>query len=262
MKKKKTLRKKHRVKRKKPLLENNLMYGSFLFFSLFCAAIYFFLFFPLFQTQSITVENTKNLNENALIEYIDERLNKKILFLNSRSIFLFSENAMRNDILKKTSVIKDVSIKKFFPAEIEVKIKEREPYAVWCNSADTMSCFYLDQQGVVFQKVERIPKNFIVFIREEKAFPGKKILEKSCLSSISLVKKELSRMDIEARYFRLPTEKTFEVFTGEGWKIYFSSGNIESEIANLKLIIEKISKEKRNDLRYIDLRFGDRVYYK
>jgi len=72
--------------------------------------------------------------------------------------------------------------------------------------------------------------------------------------------------DIDINSFRMPNRKSNEikVVTEKGWQIYFNTNlNVETQLDKLVLIYEKKIKELGIDnLEYIDLRFGNRVFYK
>ncbi len=262
MKKKRALRKKHRIKKKKPLLENNIVGGFFLFVLFLCGAFYFFTFYPLFQTESIVIKNAKNLKEEALFDFVEQRINKDFPLFSSRSILLISSEKTRRELLRKTSVIEDVKINKVFPATIEIEIKERDPFAVWCGAADKKSCYYLNKEGIVFQKADAIPRKLPLFIKEKEVTLGEVIVDNSFLQTLSLAERELLRSGVVVNYSRIPTAKTIVMHVDEGWKIHFSLDNIDKELANFPLVVKEIDRERRKNLDYIDLRFGDRIFYK
>ncbi len=258
----KTLRKKHKIKKRKPLLENNLAGSFFLFIFFLCGAFYFFAFYSLFQIDSVMIKNAKNLNEDAVFDFVDQKMYTELFLIRSKSIFLVSSEKTRQEILRKTSVIEDVKIKKIFPATIEVEIKEREPFAVWCRAIDEKGCYYLNKEGIVFQKADTIPKKLPLFVKEERVVLGEKIVDSFFLQALFLAERELLRSGVVVSYSRVPTDKTIVMFIDEGWKIYFSVDDIEKELANFRLIAEEIGKTERTNLDYIDLRFGDRIFYK
>ncbi len=227
-----------------------------------CGAVYLFVFHPLFQTELITIINTKNLKEGTLRDFIDSRVSSKFLFFESRSIFLISGGEIRNEILGETSVIKDISIRRVFPAKLEVEIEERKPFAIWCGSVDIKNCYYIDEEGIVFQKADTFSKRFPLFVKEGEVFPGKEIIKIECLRAISLAEEELLKMGVVVSHSRVPTEKTIKVLTVDGWKVYFSVDEISRELANLRIILGEIKENERKKLDYIDMRFGDRIFYK
>ena len=59
-----------------------------------------------------------------------------------------------------------------------------------------------------------------------------------------------------------PTE--FKLKMGGDWYIYFDAAQpLESQLRNLELILaNSIHPDRRKNLEYIDLRFGEKVYYK
>jgi cell division septal protein FtsQ len=262
MQKKKSLRKKHCIKRKKSLLENNMVYGSLFFFCLFFSGIYLFLFHPLFQVTSVVVENSANINESNLLEYVNKKTQRKLLFLNSKSIFLFSEKKTQNKILSQVSIIKDISIKKVFPGEIKINLVERNPVVICCKEYNTKHCHYMDKEGIAFQKTEDISGGFLLFIKENGYSLGDKVVDENYMNNIFFLANELRKIEIEINYVNITKENTIELVTKEGWSVLFSLENNKSELNNLKLILEKIGGEKIKNLDYIDLRFGDRIYYK
>jgi cell division septal protein FtsQ len=262
MQKKRSLRKKHCVKRKKSFFENNVIYGSFLFFSFFLSGAYLFLFHPLFQVSSVVVENSADINERNLVEYINQKAQRKFLFLNSRSIFLFSGKKTQNEVLSQISTIKDISIKKVFPGEIRVDLVERNPVGIWCKEYNTKNCYFIDKEGIAFLKTEDINIGLLLIVKDGEYSLGKRVVSEGYINTIFSLITELRRMKIELNYVSLKKENTIELVTKEGWSVLFSLENNKSELNNLKLILEKIDKNKIKNLDYIDLRFGDRIYYK
>jgi len=76
---------------------------------------------------------------------------------------------------------------------------------------------------------------------------------------------KLPLIDIEIVSFRVfgPQDIQVKAVTKEGWEIYFlSTLNLDEQIKRLISILEKEIQEKRNNLEYVDLRFGSQVYYK
>jgi cell division septal protein FtsQ len=262
MSKKRSLRKKHCIKRKKSLFENNIIYGSFISLFLFSFGVYLFIFHPLFQVSSVVIESSENINEKNLVDYVNQKIQRKLFFLNSKSIFLFSEDKTQNEVLSQISTIKDISIEKVFPGEIKIKFVERTPALICCKEHNTKYCYYLDREGIAFQKFNNVKKNLFLIIKKGEYLLGDKVLSKNCIESIFFLINELRRLKIETNYINLEKEDTITLITKDRWNILFSLENYEKELKNLKLILEKIDEDKMQDLDYIDLRFGDRIYYK
>ncbi len=258
--KKKSLRKKHSRKRKKPLFENNIISGFFLLFSLFFVFFYFFYINSLFQIEEIEIKSFENVNEDALENFIERKTEKRFLLFNRKSIVFFSSEKTKKSILETASVIKDISIKKIFPAKLEVVLIERVPFAVWCVKFERDFCFHIDKEGVVFQKTENLDSHSLVIMNKDHFSLGDKVIDEYLLEDIYYLKSKLSEIDIKVKYFDISTKNTIEVFTEDDLKILLFPNKVEEQTENLRVILNKINQEEIVD--YIDLRFGDRIYYK
>lgn len=262
MQKKKSLRKKHCIRRKKSFFENDIIYGGLFLFFLSFFGIYLFLFYPLFQIKSVLIGEDTNINEEKLHEYINKKAERNFLFLTSKSIFLFSEKKIKKDVLSQVSVIKDISVEKVFPGEIKISLIERTPVAIWCRDYNTKNCYYIDKEGIAFQKIDDIKKGLILIIKKREYSLGEKVVSEDYINKIFFLINEFQVIRGELNHISLGKENTIELVTKEGWSVLFSVENNENELKNLKLILEKLGDDRIKNLDYIDLRFGDRIYYK
>ncbi len=266
MKRKKSFKKKYSVKKKGSLFEDNFILGlfSFLFLSFFF--FYLFSFYPLFQINSVNfleAEELNHLNEDAVEDLVKKGAVHNLFFLQSKSIFLFPEKIVEKLILEKAPIVKDISLKRVFPDKIEVKMKERTPCAYWC-SRKKEECYYLDSEGVIFEKIVNFEKNLPIIIKEkdEKDYLGKEVINKENLKKVFFLEEVFSKNEEEIVYFRIFSLEKLEVFFKKGWRAYFTFLQAEKEWENLNLIREEITNEKWEDINYIDLRFEDRIFYK
>ena len=55
----------------------------------------------------------------------------------------------------------------------------------------------------------------------------------------------------------------YEIYLKEGWYVILNNENEpESSFNNLELVLGETVKEKRSKLEYVDLRFGNKVFFK
>ncbi len=255
----KRIRKKYCVRKKKCLFENNLFFGLLVFSFLIIGSVYLLFFHSFFQVNSIEIENSFTLDKEDLIDYFDQIITQKVLLFSSKSIIPLSTNKIRSSVLSQTSVIKDIEIKKIFPSKLKVNLIERVPIAFLCKTKN--NCYYIDKEGIVFQKSPLIEKNIII-INENNFLIGEKVVASKDLQQIFYLKKELEKIDLAVDYFTFSKKNSLEVVLQDRWSIFFSNEKYVEELKNLKLILEKFSSEAKKEIDYIDLRFGDRIYYK
>ncbi|GAI35895.1 unnamed protein product, partial [marine sediment metagenome] len=94
---------------------------------------------------------------------------------------------------------------------------------------------------------------------------GEKVIEKETLSQIlELSSKLKSNLEPTINKFIISSEDKLVVVMVEDWEIYFNlQKDIEWQITKLKAVLdEKIPSEKRKDLEYIELRFGNLAPFK
>ncbi len=263
MKKAKKLRKKHRIKKKKPILENNFFGGFFIFLFLILGSTYLFVFHPFFQVDSISFTKKGDIDEDLLSKIIDKQIEKNWFFLDSKSIFLISGKDIEKNITEEVSLIEDIEVIKSFPSEIIIRGKSRTPFAIWCSRESEEYCHYVDRNGVLFSEIEIFIKDFVVYVEEKEASFGEKIISKDMINSLYSMKEKIQKEGLNLSYFKIHDERKIEAITKKGMRIYFSKEQekMEAEMANFNITINSIEEEDRNNIDYIDLRFGDRIFY-
>ena len=192
----------------------------------------------------------------------------KIVLTGAKSLTKVKESLQK--IIKNLAKIK-IRIKREFPSKLVVNIVERKPQMVFCS---TENCFMLDENGEAYDNYflseENDKNDFIILLDEssKKINLGEIVLEKKYMEYVQGIKGELSaRLEMEVENnFRVVSliSKDIRVKTKEGPEIYFNENiNLEKEIEMLKVVLEnKIEKNQRQDLEYVDLRIDNKIYYK
>jgi hypothetical protein len=94
---------------------------------------------------------------------------------------------------------------------------------------------------------------------------GERAVTKEKISKILEIKSKLEDiLKIQIKKADLISEKRLNVKTFEGWDIYFNlKKDLDWQLTKLKAVLdEKIPEEKRKDLEYVDLRFGNLAPFK
>lgn len=262
---KKIFKKPYRVKRKKSIFRYRFFWLGALFF-VFIISIFYFLFFSeIFQVAKIIVTGEEKVAKENLELLVEKKLEKKILFFKTKSIFLVNLNEVKKDILNNFPYIAEVEISRGFPDALNIIVVERFGLTSWCQAEQ---CFLVDNEGVVFEEIFDIdPKVFqiknLVQVPELKL--GDKVIEKEKLNQILDIKSKLrDNQKISLTAITIVSEKRLNIKTLEGWEIYFNpQGQLEWQLTKLRAVLEEeILPENRKNLEYIDLRFGNLAPYK
>lgn len=280
-------KKSYRTKKKKSIFRTRFFWFFVLFLFIFGTVFYFVVFSSFFQIKKIEIYGNQKTTTEEVKNIVGEQINKKIVFFISRNIFLIDFKKIEQIILEKFPQIARATLERKLPDAIILNIEERISIGVWCKpctflepdtegSESTESntekvqckdgdCFNLDREGVIFEEGIEEGAGLIIKSGKEIIF-GEKIIEKEYLGSILEVQGGLKgNLKIDIKEIFIPDEeKKLIVRTFKNWEIYFNPAeDISEQIFNLGLVLkEKIPPETRENLEYIDLRFGSRVYFK
>jgi len=275
----KKYRKPYRIKKKKSLFKSRLFWLTILVLIIFGGIFYLVCFSSIFQIKDIKISGNQKIQTQDIENLIKEKINQKLLFFPTKSIFLIKSNEIVESLLEKFLKIDKVNLKRRLPESLIVEIQERLPLGVWCQGEN---CFYIDKEGIIFEenppKVEEDKSSsppfaatreaeFIIKSEESIAqgFLGEKVIEKVLLESIFEIQRKLKEsLKINIEEIIILEKEKINAKTSEGWEIYFNpTGDINWQLTKLSLVLEKeIPPERRKDLEYIDLRFGNFAPYK
>jgi len=261
MRKRRIYRKPHRYKRKKSILKSRFFWLG-IFALIVAGGIFYSLFFlEVFQVKKMIVNGDDKVSKEDIEFLAGQRLESKILFFKTKSIFAVDLGQIKKDILDHFPQIAEVKASRGFFDAVNIIVIERQALAVWCGER----CFLLDGEGIIFEEVIEAQPD-LVLIKNESGINelGEKVIEKELLSQVLEIKAQVEgNTGILVKEAFLASEERLNMKTAEGWEIYFNlKGDLGWQITELALVLEKqIPSEQRNKLEYIDLRFS-RVYYK
>jgi len=245
----------------------------FLISMAFAAVLVYVLFFsPFLEITSIEVNSNDYVENNLILDKINSQISGKYFdTIKKNNLLLVRTGKIKKDIQAEFRIIREIRIKREFPSKLVVNIVERKPQMVFCS---TENCFMLDENGEAYDNYflseENDKNDFIILLDEssKKINLGEIVLEKKYMEYVQGIKGELSaRLEMEVENnFRVVSliSKDIRVKTKEGPEIYFNENiNLEKEIEMLKVVLEnKIEKNQRQDLEYVDLRIDNKIYYK
>jgi cell division septal protein FtsQ len=231
---------------------------------------YFLLFFPGLQVRDIVISGNEKVKTEDLQKLISENVNTGLInFLTikvfSRSIFLLNIAKLDKEILEEFPIIEKISIDKKWPQAVTFIVTERKPVGVYC--ANSESCYLIDENGVIFEKLDSAPSDFAIVRQIFKGgdiFVGETVVQKNILDIISSINKILNdKLKINIKEALVTSPIRLNIRTSEGWKVYFDlapNSDQSAQVAKLNLLLGgEISPDVRKTLKYIDLRPKDRA---
>lgn len=257
--------------RRKRLVFKAILFGV-VFIAIFAGIIAFFRI-PYFQVDKIEISGNNSLVESELIDAIKEKLNGKYLRLFPKTnIFIMPKNKILVEIPDEFNRIKKITLDKKFFNGIAVKLEERNNAMLYCVAE---KCAYTDDSGFVFEKAPYFSGAVYLKLVDQRNLDNgenEKIIEKY-VGSYLMEEKEFKKITEFAKLtdkigggvleIIIKKENIYEFYTQEGWKIILNDKNeIKDAYLNLTTALDSSIKEKQTKLEYIDLRLGNKIYFK
>lgn len=229
---------------------------------------------PQLQAKNISFSGLKTFFADELQESVRQEISGSYgLIIPKQSIFLIRGKTLEQGLLKNFPRLKTVEISRRFPDTLAIVVEERDLWAILCNDGYTpentedLSCLYLDQTGFAFEEAPYSVGSLILKVRTDypEINPGRQILAPETAKGIERLQEQAQEAGIRAWRYELfgqvPSEIKME--TDEGFALFFLR---EDDFANafrvLKTLLEREIKDKRKALEYIDLRFGNKAFYR
>lgn len=223
-------------------------------------------YLPRFAVQTVEVSGADDIRANVLRAYVEAELFDGSNALFSReNIFLYPRRSLEEGIQKYFPRIHSVSISRqsLFAQAIQVTVEERGPKAKWCQGE---SCYLMDDTGYIFAP-ETTPSTDLYIVRgslpSEGSPVGQRFLQDHLSDTFALLE-SLKRSGFTPKEVAVESGKDFSITLEQGFVLKVSFDEDPERIAhNLELVLSSDALRGREwDLEYLDLRFGNRVYYK
>ena len=190
-----------------------------------------------------------------------------------------------------------VRVTKHYPDSLKINLSERKLFGIVCNdleedelkkentSASTtvlisevslgnggvrekiIQCAYIDKNGFAYTEAPNSSGTLIVRIavNQETITIPSPLIDSSLIATMAgLIEKLPDAAGVGVARFELFSQMVseFRVKTSAGYTLFFRrADDLENALHVLKTVLEDI-KERRNQLEYVDLRFGNKVFFK
>lgn len=218
----------------------------------------------LLSVKKFEVRGTNLIPGSSVEDIARQRLSlKRIFVLPENGLIFYNSNALVSE-LKERYPLEQVKVVKRLPSTVVVTITERTPAAIWFE-AD--SYYEVDKEGWVLSltegPVEGLPT---LYNNGYPALDGKQVKNKERFFTFSadLGTAFSQRFPyIAIKQLVVDNElSTIKLIPLKGAFIYFSTDDsVTTQLERLDLLLQSELKGRFEKIRYIDLRFGDKVYY-
>ena len=238
--------------------------------------VFYFLFISdKFAIGQVNVSGLKAIRETEVRRVVDDILEQKRFgFLESTNYFLFPSDMLQTTLAAAFPRIGNAKVQKLQHNTVDIIIEERDAIGVWCLASRDLAkpdgpdgCFYFDKKGVIFVQAPKSFGSLMIGIRDERdteASVGNAVLSSAQVAFAGAAQGLVSRnFPFSIRTFVITRDGEYEILTSEGWRVLLDkSAEAEYQLSNLKYVLDEEIETRRQELEYVDLRLGNRVYYK
>jgi len=239
------------------------------FFVLFGLVVYLsrlemFRIFDTYITGAVLVEEYKV--EEEVRNFLEGNI---FFFFPQNNIFLYNKDNLISHLENKFPRIESIKARFDGDSVLSLEIKERSPYALWCDNFSENECFFMDQSSKIYSKAPKFSGDaYFKYYGLIEGDPLGQIYLKDVNFFISLGQfvKYTERLSLSPYYLKVLDNGQYELHLLEGGKIFFDDQSTLDEVAfNLEAVLTSsdfASTTNFKNLDYIDLRFGNKLFYK
>ncbi|HEY4514090.1 MAG TPA: hypothetical protein VJH69_02090 [Candidatus Paceibacterota bacterium] len=223
-------------------------------------------YLPRYSITDISVTGAKTVSTELIRAYVHTKLyDGETHFASMQNIFLYPKDEIEKGIPEEIPRIRSAEIFRegMLARVVTVKLTEREPFALWCAESE---CYLMDEGGFIFAKATstiNLPLAFRGGVSSEKKVIGQKYLPEYLPQILELFSR-LREAGFAPTGATAVDEHDYSISLREGFIINAAFENEPAElIRNLQVALTAEPVRGKSDkLEYIDMRFGNRVYYK
>ncbi|MEK7068493.1 MAG: hypothetical protein AAB964_01625, partial [Patescibacteria group bacterium] len=226
---------------------------------------------PFLRIETVTVTGVRSVASSSIQTLVRQRVQGVYGYLFAKdNILLYPQDEIAAALAAKYPQFKVVEVQAADFSTVKVTVVEREPKALWCLAPHNQagSCYFMDEDGVVYAPAPTFSAP--VYISYRGTATGKlprQYLSKEEFHALSAFAGAIAQKESPERLesvsvdglgdVRLRFENDFTVL----FSLNEEGGDIFERYV-LARTAEPFAGRPLSDFEYLDLRFGDKLYYK
>jgi hypothetical protein len=268
-----------RARRRKRFLIRSILVS--VGFVLFIGGLVALLWAPFWRVQQVNVSGADDISP-AIQQFAQQELaGHFFLLFPKNNILLYPKQGIEQGLLATYPTLASVSVQGESLKAIDIRVVEHQPTAQWCTfsamamqdeSTSTVpsACWYMDQNGLVYMSAPMGDKNGLVTFTSSSSpstLPWQFLTPVQFQSLSALVASILKEKVQNDSLLSVEIDENNDVHLqfADGFVLLFSLEDASGDIYNrlsLALTADVFANHPLSDFEYLDLRFGDKLYYK
>jgi len=230
---------------------------------------------PALRASEVRVQGVSVASANAVKAFVKEELTGRVLVVFPKnSIFLYPKERITEKLRLEFPALHSAQLRIQVPSSFHtlvVTVDERKPVALWCGNAVEEPCAFIDETGAVYTLAPEFSDAvYVRYYGEVVGLEKKDTLPKQFLSStyfrslsalIATLQKEVGPID----RVTVKENEDARVSFGNGFAMLFVVTDDGADILERFMLARDaapFAERPLSDFEYLDLRFGDKLYYK
>ncbi len=244
----------------------------FLFLILFIATPIYLFRMDQFQVGNIELKGNNVTQYEDIARIVTDNLDGNYLFIFPKSnALIYPKDKIKNDILNSIPRIENIDLALVNPKTLKIEISEREPSGIYCLDLKSRSegCYFMDKDGFIFSKAPSFSGDVYYLYSSDPPLEdplGKYYLTTTEFQQLLPFVTTLKDINIPTRSLLSTSNEYYLELIGNGKIIINKDDDLKKVAENIESFLkdQEITRSSNfiESVSYIDMRFGNKVFYK
>jgi len=225
---------------------------------------------PWLRLGEIAVAGVDEAHREAVAAAVREEFSGSWMFLPRDSIVVVSKDEIAAVVAREFPSMKNIRVARVFPNGIRIAADERELWGMYCTrtgaAGDRGQCAYLDRDGTAFEEVAGV-SGWLLPVIYGSSHPraGERLIANETVQLFEAAAVAIGRTGGGLLTLELATATPGDLVLGlaDGWELWVAETAEPAHwMGILTVLLENEIKNRATSLEYVDLRFGNKVFYK
>lgn len=214
------------------------------------------------KIKNIDLSGQNDVSVEEVQNFVFEQLAvSKFIFFEKTNYFLVPVDELKQQLIAQYN-LEEVQIQKKWPSTLKISIKEKNSHFIWQKDG---SIYLLDAKGLLNRQISNLDDKYLLLDDRRDGRPeGEQIFSDEEINVINQI--YLNWIDLIASKAKLEkitiyNDWNIDLNTQTGFYVKIDrEQDIHQQLNNLRAVLEE--NITGVDIDYIDIRFGDKVYFK
>lgn len=231
----------------------------------------------LFRMDRFLISNIE-LTGNSVTKYEDvaqivsaDLMGNYLFIFPKSNALIYPKNKIKEDLLRSIPRLSEVNVTLVNPKSLNIEISERAPAGLYCtNDKENLTqCYFMDEKGYIFSRAPSFSGDVYFIYLSDPVIEdpiGKNYLTSEEFQELPLLVNSLKVINIPIRSLTTTANEYYLELLGGGKIIISKKDSLKEVASNLESFLNDQSITRApgflDNVSYIDMRFGNKVFYK